>query len=71
MNYDDYTMLWYFHFERGDVTRWAGWEHKQSELKKENPELYKALEDLNAANSTIEVLLKRALDATFGNKYGD
>lgn len=57
-NSEDYDMLCYFYFEKGDITRWAGWEEKKPFLKQANRALYDALDRLESAQATVHALMK-------------
>ena len=45
MNNDDLHSLRYFWEEKGDITRWVGWESKKAEIGKEHPQILWAWEN--------------------------
>lgn len=57
-NEEDYDMLCYFYFEKGDITRWSSWEEKKPFLKETNRALYDAFERLESAQRTVHALMK-------------
>jgi len=65
---DDKSMIAYFITEKGDVTRWTGWERAMPLVEKELPHLMDALRRLESAKRTLDALrrlesAKRTLDA--------
>lgn len=63
---DDYNMINYFYFHKGDITRWASWEDKKPLFEKYHPELIDAIKRVESAEKTLKVIIKN-----LSNNYGD
>ena len=46
LKYDDWQNMDYFHNDRGDLERWCDWESRKEEIRKINPDLVKAFEEM-------------------------
>lgn len=55
---EDKNSICYFITEKGDVTRWTGWESKKSDIEAEFPELIHALKMLEIAKKTLAAVVK-------------
>ena len=55
---EDRVMLRYFQREKGDMTRWVGWERVQPILQERYPELLKAQHDLEVAEKTLDAIVR-------------
>lgn len=56
---EDYSMIQYFHREKGDVTRWCGWEEAKEHLKVEHPALWHAFQQVEISNQILDALLEK------------
>lgn len=55
---EDYRMLEHFYNDKGDVTRWCDWEKKKDWLRRDDPALYHAFQQVEIAHQTLQALLK-------------
>jgi len=60
---EDMQSLRYFYEEKGDMTRWTGWDDALPALKEYHPELLEAMRQLDIAERTLTAIL-RALPYT-------
>lgn len=58
----DKAMIVYFWEEKGDLTRWCGWEEKKPLIEAEFPELIKALKDFEVAEKMISLVVRSIND---------
>lgn len=62
MNEDDMESVKYFLLDRGDVTRWTGWEKSKPEFQREYPEFIAALDQLTIAERTLRAVAKQMFE---------
>ena len=55
---EDINMAIYFLKEKGDITRWCGWEDRKKVFAKEFPMLFIALEKERAANQLMDATIR-------------
>ena len=53
----DVDMIQYFHNDKGDLTRWGGWDEKLPLFQKHYPALVKAHRDLVAAQQVLDMIV--------------
>lgn len=63
---DDLNSMYYFHFEKGDITRWISWEERKPVIENQFPELIQAYNLMKTSESLFSLTLKDAL-----NKFGE
>jgi len=56
---EDLNMVKYYIEEKGDVTRWSGWEEKKDAIQSFYPELHHALHNLAKAELDLKYTLDR------------
>lgn len=61
---EDKSDIVYFWQEKGDLTRWCGWERAKPAVAQEYPEIIKAWEDYRAAVRTLNIVVKHLADET-------
>lgn len=60
LTYSDYDMFQFFYHDKGDITRYSGWDLAQ--VKLECPELAYAYEQMENARKVFEAVLAQAKD---------
>lgn len=58
----DYALVRYFILDKGDVTRWVGWEKARPTFRRLHPELLAALEQLTIAERTLKAVVNALPD---------
>jgi hypothetical protein len=56
---DDITMIQYFFYDKGDITRWSQWEERKPIIAKEYPEIIQAMDNLNIAERTLRAVINQ------------
>lgn len=54
----DLAMLRYFHENRGDMTRYVGWEEIKDDFKARYPHVFDAWERHASAERTLDILIQ-------------
>ncbi len=63
MTEDDANSLYYFHFERGDIERWASWESRKKIIFDQHLELLHAFQWRNAAIDNLNNVIKKICES--------
>lgn len=58
MSEDEKATIKYFWTEKGDVTRWCEWDEHKEEIRKTNPELVAAVDNLVVAKLTLTAIVR-------------
>ena len=61
---EDVSIIQYFHQDKDDITRWAGWEECKQRIKGSHPELIQAIEQLTVAERTLNAIVKGLEETT-------
>jgi hypothetical protein len=63
---EDLRSIWYFITEKGDITRWVGYESKQHLVEKALPEIVATISRIETEESILATLLDELNDVSEG-----
>ena len=65
MTNEEKRSLSYFHFEKGDVTRWTKWESMYDDISKNHPEILEALNRYKSASKYLDFVIKSECEVDY------
>lgn len=69
LKYDDANMLKFFWNEKGDLTRYAGYEKILPQLEKEYPLLFEGLSMIEKGEDLVAIMLDNIIEESFDEDY--
>lgn len=55
---EELDMINHFHFDKGDITRWIGWEDTLPRVEVHHPHLLKAMKDVEIAERILNSVVR-------------
>ncbi len=69
LKYEDANMLKYFWEDKGDLTRYSGYENISTQLKEEYPLLFDGLSMIKRGEDLVAVMLNKIVEESVDENY--